>query len=177
MKREEIISLIDEAIATRKGEVLFALNEAGVLLPSNPTDKKYREIIVKEIEKGNAYLTVYLGEVINKMIPKKAIEHKSNWIGAAITTGAGILGSLFGGNDKEAKKAAQAQQAAYAAQQAAYQKQMAIVASQQNAQNIIADVNSQNRREKTKRTVVTLSIVGGALLLGTVAAILIIKKK
>lgn len=182
MKRSQIISLIDNAILNRKGEVMNALQESGVVAPVGISDTDYRNIIIREIENGNGYLVVYLGSVIDKDLEPKT-EKKSNiapLVGAAlISTGGGLLGGLFGGggDDKAAQQAAQAQAAAQAAQQKAMQKQMAIAASQQAANEMLSQTNRQNQKAKTQRTVITLSIIGGTLLIGAVAAILIIKKK
>jgi len=184
MKRSQVISLIDNAISNRKGEVINALQESGVVAPIGISDEDYRNIIIREIENGNGYLVVYLGSVIDKDIQLNS-EKKSNFfiapaVGAAlIGTGGSLLGGLFGGggDDRAAQQAAQAQAAAQAAQQAAMQKQMAIAASQQAANEMLSQTNRENQRARTQRTVITLSIIGGTLLIGTIAAILIVKKK
>ena len=184
MTEEERISIIKNTINNRRTEVIKALMDSDIVIPEISSNKDLLHIIISEVKNGNGYLIYNLGEVITKEIePKK--EKKSNiapLVGAAlISTGGGLLGGLFGGGgdkaQKEAQKQAQAAAAAQAAQEAAIQKQMIIAQSQQNAEQIAANVDIQNRKASTARTLTVIGMIGGALLIGTVITVLILKKK
>jgi len=181
MEKKDVISLIDDAIKSHRVEVMQALDESAVILPANATDLDIRQTIVDEIENGNGYLTVYLGTILDKMAITST-ENKSNWIPAAIAGATSLAGMFFGKKQQDKAMEYNAQQQAIAEQKAreaqkAYEKQMKIAQSQQAAQQMREETEFQNKRARTKRTVLTLSIIGGALLIGTVATIIILKKK
>lgn len=172
----DIISIIDKTIINRREEVINSLLNSSVEVSDTISNLKIRDLIIKEVKSGNGFLIYNLGNVISKELPP---EIKSNFVGLAISIGSSLLGKLFGGGggNKEAERLAKQEQYQRDRQEAEMIRQMKIAASQQEANRIRDDVRRIERKARTKRTVVTISIIGGTLIIGTIVTIFILKNK
>lgn len=101
---------------------------------------------------------------------------------SVVSIGVGLYQSNQASNQSNKDRNAAMQMAsqaasAEAARQVALKKQMAIEASKSEALRINSNTNVRNKKAQTTRIVLTLSIIGGTLLVGTIIAIVALKKK
>lgn len=179
MEQQKVISLLKSVIKTRRNEVIKALQDATVVLPYNFTDEDLLQTILKELRNDNGYLVYHLGRVIDNFFDATT-EKKSNWVAAAIGVGSQLLGSLMGGKGDDGKAMAKAQlQAAQAEakRQEALQKQMLIAASEAEAERLRSEAMIKKRKASTQRTVITISLIGGTLIIGGIVAYFALRTK
>lgn len=173
------IKIISKSIDNRKGEVLSSLKSSGINVNPNSSKEELLGIIISQVRKGNGYLVYNLGEVINK-----DLEKKSNLLpiaaGLILTTGSTIIGKIggfFGGSvDKDAERAADLSRQQSIRAEAEMVRKMQIAASKAQAKKIASETKEKERKSKIKRTIITLSVIGGALIIGTIVTVLILKK-
>ena len=179
LDKRETTRLIMSAIRDNRNEVINAINNSniGVDIDDSVSDIQLYRVIVSEIRNGNGFMLYNIRKVVSG-----TEEEKSNWISAVVAAATTLYGVYQG--DKAATEAKEqldkqtfADNLSKAEQQAMMLEKMEIYRANAIREGINADLTLEAKKEKSKRTIISLSIIGGVIIIGAITTVLILKKK
>lgn len=178
MNREKSISILKAVIKAKRSQVITILVNSGILLPQNPSNELLFDICMRELDNKNIVFAAKLATLIDEFFNT---EQKSNFVTDLIGLGVSLVGGLIGGGgDGGSAAIANAQLQASreaAARQAALQKQLTIAASNAEAERLRYEAAVKKRKSATTRTIATISIIGGTVLITGIIALIALRKK